>query len=223
MGSKGQELHWLRSPSLVSFYNTQILEIPANSPSLSEYGCNTNTREWNEVTALYSTQMTPVYSGGLVYEYSEEGSKYGIVSISGGAVTELPDYTSLKAAFAKTANPSGDGGYNSTGGASNCPTKSANWDVSNDDLPAIPSAAADYMKNGAGTGVGLAGKGSQNAGGTSTGTATKGSGSVTAVATAGASSTKKSSASSLQGPASTQPLIMGSIVVAFTFLGAVLL
>ena len=55
--------------------------------------------------------MTGVYSGGLVYEYSEEGSKYGLVTIDGDDVTEGDDFTALKTAFAGTTNPSGDGGY----------------------------------------------------------------------------------------------------------------
>lgn len=55
---------------------------------LSEYGCNTNTRKFEEVKSLYGTDMTGVYSGGLVYEYSEEGSKYGLVKINGNNVEE---------------------------------------------------------------------------------------------------------------------------------------
>jgi len=41
---------------------------------LSEYGCNTNPpRPFQEVQALYSpTEMASVYSGGLVYEYTNE-------------------------------------------------------------------------------------------------------------------------------------------------------
>ena len=109
---------------------------------LSEYGCNTNTRQFQEVAALYNTEMTSVYSGGLVYEYSQEPSNYGLVTISGSSVTERPDFTALQSAFKATADPSGDGGYNSTGGASGCPAQSANWNVTNDALPAIPSAAA---------------------------------------------------------------------------------
>ena len=85
---------------------------------LSEYGCNTNTRKFEEVSSLYSTDMTGVYSGGLVYEYSQEASNYGLVELSGGSVNELPDFTALMSAFSNTANPQGDGGYNSTGGKS---------------------------------------------------------------------------------------------------------
>lgn len=191
---------------------------------LSEYGCNTNTRKFEEVAALYNTEMTSVYSGGLVYEYSEEGSKYGLVTISSsGTVTEGADFTALQSAYKGTANPTGDGGYNSTGGASGCPVKSANWNVTGDALPAIPSAAAAFMKAGAGKGAGLTGAGSQNAGGTSTGTATAGSGSVTATATGKSSSTSKSAGNSMQGSFNTAPLFMTGFVVAMSFFGAALL
>lgn len=147
---------------------------------LSEYGCNTNTRKFEEVASLYSTDMTAVYSGGLVYEYSQEASNYGLVEISGSSVSTLPDFDALQSALSGTSSPSGDGGYNSTGGASGCPAYSSpNWLVKNDNLPAIPDGAKKFMTSGAGTGPGLTGAGSQNAGGASTGTATAGSGSAT--------------------------------------------
>lgn len=171
--------------------------------------------------------MTPVYSGGLVYEYSEEGSNYGLVNISSTtAVTEGVDFAALMAAFKATANPTDDGGYNSTGGASTCPPQSSTWNVTSDALPAIPSGAAALMKTGAGTGTGLTGAGSQNAGGTSTGTATAGSGSGTAATgtAASGSATSSSAASSFrQGPADMAPIFVGAIVAAFTLMGAVLL
>ncbi|KAK0121401.1 beta-glucanosyltransferase [Cadophora gregata f. sp. sojae] len=189
---------------------------------LSEYGCNINTRKWEEVKSLYSTDMTSVYSGGLVYEYSQEESKYGLVTLSGSTVTPLADFTALQAAFKSTANPSGDGGYNSTAGASGCPAKSANWDVDSDALPAIPSAAAAMMKSGAGKGAGLTGEGSQNAGGTSSGTATQGSGAVSQ--TGGASKpTKSSGASSVRASFDAKPLYVSVVALGFTFLGAVML
>ncbi|KAB8290250.1 hypothetical protein EYC80_011116 [Monilinia laxa] len=194
---------------------------------LSEYGCNTNTRKFEEVTSLYSTDMTGVYSGGLVYEYSEEGSKYGLVTISGGSVTEGDDFKALKSAFAKTSNPNGDGGYSSSNKASDCPSKSSTWNVTSDALPAIPSGAAALMKTGAGKPAGLSGPGSQNAGGTSTGTATAGSGSVTAVATGAssgtASSTNKSSAGNALAPMDKTPLVIGTLIASLTFVGAALL
>jgi hypothetical protein len=165
--------------------------------------------------------MTSVYSGGLVYEYSEEGSKYGLVTIqSTSAVVEGSDFASLQTAFKGTANPTGDGGYNSTGGASTCPSYSSNWNVTSNSLPAIPSGAAALFKTGAGKGPGLTGAGSQNAGGTSTGTATAGSG---VVASATSTNSKSAASSSRQGPIDRAPIIVGAIVVSFTFLGATLL
>ncbi|KAJ5683498.1 CAZyme family GH72 [Penicillium macrosclerotiorum] len=146
---------------------------------LSEYGCNTNTRKFEEVSALYSTKMTGVYSGGLVYEYSQESSNYGLVKISGDSVTTLDDYDALKSAYDETANPSGDGNYNSTGGANGCPKKAApNWDVDGDALPEMPTPAQKYLKETVSTFPGFSGKGSQNAGTQSTATATSGSGSA---------------------------------------------
>ena len=86
--------------------------------------------------------MTSVYSGGLVYEYSEEDNKYGLTKIGAdGKLTDKPDFAVLQKKFKATPNPAGDGGYNSTGGASGCPKKSLTWDVDGDSLPAIPEAA----------------------------------------------------------------------------------
>ncbi|PQE25592.1 13-beta-glucanosyltransferase gel1 protein [Rutstroemia sp. NJR-2017a BBW] len=190
---------------------------------LSEYGCNTNTRKFEEVTSLYSSDMTGVYSGGLVYEYSEEGSNYGLVKIANGDVTTKDDFDALKDAFSATANPTGDGGYSSTTKASECPAQSANWNVTSDTLPAIPSGAAALMKSGAGAGVGLTGKGSQNAGGQSTGTATAGSGSVTAAATGTSSGTGKASAGTALAPMAKTPMAVGAILAGFVAMGAALL
>lgn len=170
--------------------------------------------------------MTGVYSGGLVYEYSEEGNGYGLVSIDGTTVTTNDDFTALKTAFANATAPTGDGGYNSTGGASSCPAQSSTWNVTSDALPAIPDKAADYSKTGAGTGAGLTGAGSQNAGETSTGTATAGSGAATQTSSGTSStgtSTSKSSASSLQSPLDRSPMVIGLMCIVFTFLGATLL
>lgn len=133
---------------------------------LSEYGCTKTKRTFEEIGSLYSTQMTGVYSGGLVYEYSQEdGRDYGLVNIQGDSVSDLPDFKALKSAFEKTDSPKGDGGYNSTGGASGCPAKKANaWDVADDSLPALPTKAEKFFKDGPGKGEGFSGDGSQTAG-----------------------------------------------------------
>ena len=110
--------------------------------------------------------MTPVYSGGLVYEYTVEGDakqqKFGLVDIQGGKAVEQPDFSSLQSAFKATPLPTGDGGYKSSGNASTCPTASSTWLVGNDSLPAMPPQASQYFKDGAGKGQGLQGGGSQD-------------------------------------------------------------
>lgn len=70
----------------------------------SEYGCNKPSgvpRPFNEVQALYGTQMTAL-SGGLVYEYSQEESDYGLVVInSNGSVSLRGDFDNLQAQYNK--------------------------------------------------------------------------------------------------------------------------
>ncbi|KAF2273589.1 uncharacterized protein EI97DRAFT_452320 [Westerdykella ornata] len=62
----------------------------------SEYGCNeVKPRVFNEVQALYGKQMTAL-SGGLVYEYSQETSDFGLVEIGDdGSVKLRTDYDNL--------------------------------------------------------------------------------------------------------------------------------
>jgi len=193
---------------------------------LSEYGCNINTRKFEEVSSLYSTDMTSVYSGGLVYEYSQEPSNYGLVEIKGNSVSPLADFDALKDALAGTTSPQGDGGYNTTAGASGCPAYSEpNWLVKDDALPAIPEGAKDFMTNGAGTGPGLSGAGSQNAGGASTGTASAGSGQASQTGSSGSSGSSGTSAAGSLRPSefSFAPVVCAVVVVASSLFGATLL
>ncbi|KAK4079465.1 CAZyme family GH72 [Trichoderma harzianum] len=68
----------------------------------SEYGCNTPMpRYWNETQAIYGPEMTHVFSGGVVYEYTEEENHYGLVNITGDTLQILGDYNRLKAQLAK--------------------------------------------------------------------------------------------------------------------------
>ena len=199
---------------------------------LSEYGCVKSTRKFEEVATLYGTQMTSVYSGGLVYEYSKEGTAapgdlYGLVTISGNSVSENTDFQTLENAFKQTPLPTDDGGYKSSGSASTCPTKSSTWLVSGDALPAMPPDASPYFKSGAGKGPGLSGGGSQDAGAGSTGTASAGSGKPTASGTSGSSAASgtsgKKSAGAISSEVSMGPLVCGLIVAMSSLAGALLL
>ncbi|TKA22583.1 hypothetical protein B0A50_08153 [Salinomyces thailandicus] len=230
--SSYQQSGWNQKVDLFSNYSLPLF--------LSEYGCITNERKFEEVAALYGDQMTPVYSGGLVYEYAEEGSGYGLVQITGDSVTEKSDFQALQSALTNTPAPSGDGGYNANGQPSECPSESDTWEVTDftgQQLPAIPIKANLYMKQGAGKGPGLTGKGSQNAGSASTGTATPGSGSVTAVASntasgggssSGSGASASSSASSagqslIGGDLGLGPVVCGAIVLFSSLFGAALI
>ena len=69
----------------------------------SEYGCNEVTpRPFDEVQSIYSSDMMDVFSGGILYEFSEEPSNYGIVEIQDdGTVKLLQDYHTLAQQLAK--------------------------------------------------------------------------------------------------------------------------
>lgn len=201
---------------------------------LSEYGCNTNTRDWGEVASLYHTNMTGVYSGGLAYEYTQEPNDYGLVELGpGGELEELDDFQVLADAMAATSDPSGDGGYDSETAVSECPPfNDPNWLVRTDSLPSIPQGALQYMDDGAGPGPGLTGSGSHFAGGASTGTATAGSGEATRTGSAGGSTgTTSGSGSGSENAAasvvisqwSVAPLVCGAIVVLSSMVGSSLL
>ncbi|KAI4174952.1 MAG: hypothetical protein LQ343_001979 [Gyalolechia ehrenbergii] len=203
---------------------------------LSEFGCveTKSGRKFGEIPSLYDEKVTPVYSGGLVYEYTKEGDaaqqKYGLVDVqSPSSVTERPDFALLQKAFQANQPPKGDGGYKSGGEAAQCPSRSDTWLVDNDGLPAMPPKAKAFFKNGAGDGVGLEGEGSQEVGAESTGIATPGSGAVTATGSSSSSTgsstgDSKGAASGLRAPDFTaMPLVCGMVVLLSSLLGGAIL
>lgn len=127
---------------------------------LSEFGCNEVTpRKFTEIGAIYSDDMSSVFSGGLVYEYSQEANNYGVVEIKDGKVSKLPDFDNLKKAFKSVENFSGDGGYKTASGPAACPTyESGVWEVDPDEtLPPMPQRASSMLKEGAGEPLGTDG------------------------------------------------------------------
>ncbi|CAK7230780.1 1,3-beta-glucanosyltransferase [Sporothrix bragantina] len=185
---------------------------------LSEYGCITNGRDFGEVGALMNSEMTGVYSGGLMYEYALEVNNFGIVSIDGSTVSELPGFTKFASALSAYPAPTGDGGFTSTTNSQACPTKDSDWLVDSTLLPAMPADASAYIKDGAGTGPGLDGSGSQNAGSTSVSMAAPGSGSSTASPTS-----SKNAGVTAMGPMDKSPIVISGIVFFFTLAGALIL
>ncbi|KAF2754903.1 beta-1,3 glucanosyltransferase [Pseudovirgaria hyperparasitica] len=122
---------------------------------MAEYGCNTNKREWQEVKALFSTQMSSVYSGGMAYEFTTEANGYGLVEEKNGEIVPNEDFERLAKAYKDQPDPEGDGGYRSQVTASECPSNSDDWEVKDLLIPSMPKGANAYMSKGAGTGPGL--------------------------------------------------------------------
>ncbi|RPA97917.1 hypothetical protein L873DRAFT_1689282 [Choiromyces venosus 120613-1] len=93
----------------------------------TEYGCNeVRPRIWQEVGALYSEKMTGVFSGGLVYEFTEEANDYGLVNITKDEnVLLLKEFDSLGDAFGKTpSDPTIPSGASNPERPVNCPDAS---------------------------------------------------------------------------------------------------
>ncbi|KAK4098250.1 glycoside hydrolase family 72 protein [Parathielavia hyrcaniae] len=69
----------------------------------SEFGCNeVRPRIFQEVGTIYSSQMSDVFSGGVVYEYTQEDNDYGLVNMhEDGSAELMPDFLSLKEQYAK--------------------------------------------------------------------------------------------------------------------------
>lgn len=86
-----------------SGFNTLVNDYSSYSLPLffSEYGCNeVLPRGFGEVHTLYSNDMVDVFSGGLVYQYSQEPNNYGLVELaSNGDAKLLKDFLTLKSKF----------------------------------------------------------------------------------------------------------------------------
>lgn len=65
-----------------SMYEDRTKEFSSyNVPAFfAEYGCNkVEPRLFDEVASLYGTNMTPVWSGGIVYMYFQEANDFGLL------------------------------------------------------------------------------------------------------------------------------------------------
>jgi len=121
----------------------------------SEYGCNeVEPRTFEEVGSIYSTPMTGVFSGGLVYEYTEEDNEYGLVTINDDNSIDLSqDYVNLMDQFNQidlTALTQA----NSTATNLEAPTCESSMITSNltnsFDIPERLSEIGDLINNGVG-------------------------------------------------------------------------
>ncbi|CRK12864.1 hypothetical protein BN1723_009822 [Verticillium longisporum] len=155
---------WCNTDFLTSGWNQKVQNftdygIPV---FLSEYGCNTNgERKFNEIESLMHSNMTGVYSGGLMFEYTMEENNFGIIEVKNGKVEELPEFGNFASALSKWPMPTAATALHSTTHGVACPTSASLWEVNESLLPKMPQEAEKYMDDGAGTGPGLDGDGSQ--------------------------------------------------------------
>jgi len=122
----------------------------------SEYGCNeVLPRIFQEVTTIYSDKMDTVFSGGVVYEYTQEANNYGLVDLSSSdkSAKLLNDYVVLRSQYAKLdweaiqskKPPSSDAPKAPTCDSKLITTKGFN---SNFTLPVEPPNVEDIIKKG---------------------------------------------------------------------------
>ncbi|GMM28972.1 putative 1,3-beta-glucanosyltransferase [Martiniozyma asiatica (nom. inval.)] len=120
----------------------------------SEYGCIKNLpRTFDEVDDGIYAGLKDVLSGGLVYEYSEESSGYGLVEINDDdSISLKQDYYNLQKEFKSAQIPSISKSDISDYSVRTCnKTKIESYNSAFDadfNIPDAPDGVADLIKNG---------------------------------------------------------------------------
>ena len=119
----------------------------------SEYGCNkVQPRIFTEVPVLYGPQMS-VFSGGLIYEFTQEENDFGLIQINdNNTVSLLADYANLQKQYS-SLDLKALTAPNTTATSQTAPDCSADLITTSSflnhwDLPARPSGADDLIRNG---------------------------------------------------------------------------
>lgn len=107
------------------------------------------------MTAIYSDQMTGVFSGGLAYEFTEEPNNYGLVDVNGTTATVLNDYVALQTQY-NTVTVT-EGTVAAVTRMTTCPAANSYANLNGTNvLPDTPGA--DLIKNGISSSLYSAGK-----------------------------------------------------------------
>lgn len=87
--------------------------------------------------------MSPVFSGGFVYEYFEETNDYGLASVDGNSVSTLADFGAWQSQIASvTPSSVNAASYSPTNTlGQSCPTVNADWEAAASPLPPTPNQA----------------------------------------------------------------------------------
>lgn len=105
----------------------------------SEYGCNeVQPRKFTDIATLFSSEMTDVWSGGIVYMYFEEANEYGLVSVDGSSVSTMADYKYYSSEI-NAVSPSSASASSASAAAKTmeCPATGSAWKA-NPSLPPTP-------------------------------------------------------------------------------------
>ncbi|KAK3344162.1 Glucanosyltransferase-domain-containing protein [Lasiosphaeria hispida] len=121
----------------------------------SEYGCNDpSPRIFSEVASIYGPDMTDVFSGGVVYEYTQEANNYGLVNISSdGSITLRNDYFALQGQYVKLDFTKVQGAKPPTAAAPTAPTCTSKLITTkgfnnNFTIPILPPGAEEIIDEG---------------------------------------------------------------------------
>ncbi|CAK7270448.1 Glycolipid anchored surface protein 4 precursor [Sporothrix epigloea] len=139
-----------------SQYNALVAGFTGSSVPVffSEYGCNVPApRIFTEVGTIYSDQMTPVFSGGVVYEYANEVSDFGLVNISSdGTIDILQDFYTLQNQYNKvdfkTVQTTKANGTDATAPVCSSKLITTKGFETNFTLPKLPPGAAEILAKG---------------------------------------------------------------------------
>ncbi|KAF5375191.1 hypothetical protein D9758_000023 [Tetrapyrgos nigripes] len=111
----------------------------------SEYGCNSKPpRLFTEVAALFSSQMSDIWSGGIAFSYFPASSalgQFGMVTIDGNTVTTSDDFNNLKDEYGKVSPPNTPSKSDAATSYPACPSTNSTW-LASTTLPPTPNEAA---------------------------------------------------------------------------------
>lgn len=120
----------------------------------SEFGCNTvSPRTFDEISDGLYSGLINTFSGGFVYEYSEEANEYGLVEIdSDGNIQYKDDFDNLQSQYQNVSLPtiyeSSVTSFNYTCNSTQITDDYSDFGVDNFEIPDQPSAIASMISNG---------------------------------------------------------------------------
>ncbi|KAI3632910.1 hypothetical protein MIR68_008985 [Amoeboaphelidium protococcarum] len=116
-----------------------LFSVPGVPVLFTEFGCNVvQPRTFSEVPAIYSDEMMAVFSGGIVYEYTQENNGYGLAEkAEDGAVSKLPDFDNFVSEMNKVSFNVPQVKFSASESCT-LPSVNEHWILLSADLPPVP-------------------------------------------------------------------------------------